>query len=428
LTASPDRVKKNLWFGYFSALIVWTLVTYSEIVRYLSEGTLFARMIDGRPYVSDTVHWYNAALLARKALGGSTDIYDPAIQDQSVRSIIAPIVPQGLMYLQYPPQFFPLMLPFSFFPITIAYFIWCAITLVLICVALWFLLKDTVRAGFPRAFAFAAAFACFPAWLSFELAQTSLFQLPATIGFWLLMWHRKFFWAGLLTGAILTTKIQYLPAIGLAGLILGGWRYLAGCVLSGALLAVATFANVGWSNIASWPRALKFGETSPDVIGVGVPMMQNLRGELVLLMGGDIPTIHTITMAVFVLSFIAIALMWWKVYPVWQERFGKNAFGLCVAVSILTSLIASPHTHIQEFFTAAAAMIFLYPAVNENRESRVGRILYVLCIAFPFMTWALFLLTPVFQMIRVQPFFAWAVAMLMLIFALARTQLRSSAS
>lgn len=103
MTASTDRLKKNLWFAYFSLLITWAAVSYNEIAKYLSEGTLFARLVDGRPYINDTVHWYNAALLARRSLDGPLDIYDPVIQDQSVRAITAPITPEGYMYLQYPP-------------------------------------------------------------------------------------------------------------------------------------------------------------------------------------------------------------------------------------------------------------------------------------------------------------------------------------
>jgi len=423
LTASKDRLKKNLWFAYFSLLLAWAVVSYNEIVKYLGEGALFARLVDGRPYINDTVHWYNAALLAQRSVAGPLDIYDPVIQDQSVRAITAPIAPEGLLYLQYPPQFFPLMLPFSLFPITIAYFIWCAITLVLILVALWFLLKDWVSAGFPRLFAFAATLSCFPAWLSFETAQTSLFQFPATVGFWLLLRSKKFFWAGVLT-AILSVKIQYLPALGLVGLILGGRKYLAGVFCSCLLLAVATFATVGWSNIANWPRALKFGETSPQVIGVGAPMMQNIRGELVLLFGSDSSVIHVITLACFALGIVAIALMWWKLYRRLQKTLGDNAFGLCVGVSILVSLIASPHTHIQEFMTAAAAIVFLYPFLQQQAETRLSKVLSVLLIGYPVWSWLFFLLMQVFHMIRIQPYFLWTIVVLGLVFTLAAKQLR----
>lgn len=414
MTAASDRLKKNLWFAYFCALVTWAVMAYREIAIFLMKGTLFVRVLDGRPYINDTVHWYNAALLARKCLSGNIDIYDPMVQDQNVRSITAPVAPEGLLYLQYPPQFFPLMLPFSFVPITIAYFIWCGITLALICVALWYLLKETVQAGFARWFAFAGILSCFPAWISFELAQTSLFQFPATVGFWLLMRNKRFFAAGILT-AILTVKVQYLPALGLAGLILGKGKYLSGALLSTALLAVATFANVGWSNIANWPQALKFGETSTQVVGVGAHEMQNLRGELVLLLGGDTPLIHTVTMIVFAAAVSGLAFMWWRGYPALQHKIGDNSFGVCVAVSILGSLIFSPHTHFQEFFSASAALLFLYPAVRQLNGTVPSKALTVLIIGFPVFSWVFYLLKPLLAMIYIQPFFVWSLVVLVLI-------------
>lgn len=420
MTAASDRLKKNLWFAYFCALLTWAVMAYREIALFLMKGTLFARVLDGRPYINDTVHWYNAALLARKCLSDNIDIYDPMVQDQNVRSITAPVAPEGLLYLQYPPQFFPLMLPFSFFPITIAYFIWCGITLALICVALWYLLKETVQAGFARWFAFAGVLSCFPAWMSFELAQTSLFQFPATVGFWLLLRNKQFFAAGILT-AILTVKIQYLPALGLAGLLLGKGKYLSGALLSAALLAVATFANVGWSNIANWPRALKFGETSTQVVGVGAHEMQNLRGELVLLLGGDTPLIHTVTMIVFAVSVAGLAFMWWRGYPALQKKIGDNAFGVCVAVSILVSLICSPHTHFQEFFSSSAALLFLYPAVRQLSDTLPGKVLTVLIIGFPVFSWVFYLLKPLLAMVYIQPFFIWSLVILALIALLTKS-------
>lgn len=414
MTTIPDRVKNNLWFAYFSVLVTWTFMAFREIGLYLAKGTLFARVLDGKPYINDTVHWYNAALLARQCLSGKINLYDPLIQDRSVRSITAPVVPEGLLYLQYPPQFFTLMLPFSYFPITAAYFVWCGLALVLICISLRYLLKETILPGFARWFAFVGIMSCFPAWLSFELGQTSLYQLPATICFWLLLRRQHFFAAGLLT-ALLTVKIQYLPVLGLAGLILGKGRYLAGALLSTTLLVCATYALVGWENMVAWPQALKFGETDPRVVGVGAESMQNFRGTLVLLMGGDIPLVHVLSMVAFAASILALALMWWRGYPALRNKLAENAFGVCVTVSILVSLSFSPHTHYQEYFSAAAALVFLYPATLHLNKTFWSKTLKVLVIGFPVWSWIFYLLRPLFTAMYVQPYFLWSVSVLVLI-------------
>ena len=412
MTLISSRLKSNLWFCYLCWLLFWGLNAYAEIAKSLREGTLFARVIDGHPYINDSVQLHSAALLAHRCAGGLVDIYDPAVQDQSLRALIAPVAPQTLQYLQYPPQFFALVQPFSALSMQSAYFVWCGLSLTLILFTLWILCKDYFASAFARSFVFVATLAAYPAWLSFELGQTSLFQFPATIGFWLLLRAKRAFAAGLLS-ALLLVKLQYMPAMILIGLIIGRGRYAAGLLLSSSILAALTVFTVGMNNILKYPSALQFGETNAQVGGVAANMMQNFRGEMIVLSLHDERLIHQVSLVLFGIAIISSALLWVKLYPQLKKCLGQDAFGLCAGLSILISLICSPHTHIQEFLTASLALVFLSPLLKNRSSKALNITLSVLMIGFPIWSWLFFLFLPIFQMYKVQPYLFWDLGLLL---------------
>ena len=412
MTFISSRLKNNLWFCYLCWLLLWALNAYGEIAKTLKDGTLFARVIGGHPYINDSVQLHSAALLAHRCAGGRIDIYDPAVQDQSLRALIEPIVPQTLQYLQYPPQFFALVQPFSVLSLQSAYFVWCGLALILILWTLWILCKDYFASAFARSFVFIATLGGYPAWLSFELGQTSLYQFPATIGFWLLLRAKRAFTAGLLS-ALLLVKLQYMPAMILIGLILGRGRYAAGLLLSSSVLAVLTVLTVGMDNILKYPSALQFGETNAQVGGVAANMMQNFRGEMIVLSFQDEHLIHQLSLALFAVGIIASVLLWVKLYPQMKKCLGEDAFGICAGISILVSLIFSPHTHIQEFLPASLAIVFLSPLLKNGPNKALNIILSVLMIGFPILSWLFFLFLPIFQMYKVQPYLFWDLALLL---------------
>lgn len=414
------RLQNYFWFSYFCVLACWAANTYVEIFRYLQKGILFARLIDGRPYINDFVLWYNAAMLAAKySPSNPINIYDPALQNEGIVSLTAPIVPELTFYVQYPPQFFALVRPMAGLGLQNAWLCWCALALLLILLALWFLCKNCGLSKFSTAFVFIAVFGSFPAWISFELGQTALYQFPAIISFWLLLRAGKPFFAGLLSG-ILLVKLQYIPFLIGTGLMTGRFKYLVGIVLSGASLALLSFVTVGWSNIINYPKALLFGETSDKVSGVSAVEMQNFRGELVLLTGGESHFIHLLALGLFALSFLSIVFLWMIVYPRLLSKavFDKSkAFDLCASISALVMLIGSPHTHTHEYLSVIIPAVFLHNVFNlfDAKLTPRLRTLRILLLSFPVLSWIFFIFKFLFQLVRIQPFLIWALAVLAIV-------------
>lgn len=412
------RIRKNLWFAYFCMLLCWAVNVYVEIFRYLNEGTLFARLINGRPYTNDFVNHYNAANMASECLKGHhVDIYDPVVQSLAVAALTAPVVPELSFYFQYPPQFFALALPMAGLGLVKAWFLWSAVALVLVSSSLWFISKEFADAKFSRAFLFVGFFASFPSWLSFELGQTSLYQVPFLIAFWLLLSEKRYFSAGL-ESALLLVKLQYVPVIVALGVMIGRLRYSAGLLLSSASLAGLTIFVVGMQNVLSYPKALLHGETSANVSGVAAIEMQNLRGELILLLGREDRFVHIAALAFFAAAVLLVCSLWFWGYPALQRIKGRAenfAFEICAALSTIAMLLASPHTHTQDYVCVVISCVFLFHAFDLwNAQSKRMKFLRFLILSFPFLSWVFFIGKFLFKLICIQPFFLWALAVLIL--------------
>ncbi len=414
-----ERIRKNLWFAYFCMLLCWAFNVYFEIFRYISEGILFARLINGRPYINDFVNHYNAANQAAECLRGHVvDIYDPVVQNLAIAALTAPVVPELNFFFQYPPQFFALVAPLAGLGLVKAWGVWSILALILICAALLYLTADFANRSFSRAFIFVAFFASFPAWLSFELGQTSLYQFAFLAAFWLLLRSKRYFLAGL-EAALLLVKLQYVPVVISTGLLIGRLRFLLGSFVSTSLLAGLTVLVVGLKNVLNYPNALLHGETSKNVSGVSAFEMQNIRGELILLLGQEDRLVHIAALAFLGAGMLLLCALWFWGYPQLQKLKGRTenfAFEVCASVSTIAMLVVSPHTHTQDYLCIAIACVFLFHAFDLwNAQSSRLKFLRGLIVSFPFLSWIFFIGKFLFKLICIQPFFVWAVVVLAIV-------------
>lgn len=404
---SAERFQRNTRGAYGAILVTWGLCAYSEIFRYLQEGTLFTRKIGGKPSLSDFVQWYNAGVVTAACRGGLTDIYDPQVQMESMKQLVGVDVAQLNFYTQYPPVFFALMRPFAALSMTVAYFVWCLLALPLIIYALWATCKEWVHSKAARFFVFAGTLGSFPAWYSFEVGQTALYQFALNAFFWLSLKHQKHFQSGLLAGLCLV-KLQYLPVLLLCGTIFGRIKFLAGFAASAVVLGLYTLSQTGWRNIIDYPKALAMGEAGAGVSGVSPHQMQNFRGEMVLFFGGETHFVHVMSLLVYAAALLFVAILWLRIYPrLKQSR--DNSFEICAAFTLLLMLIASPHTHKQEFLSVILPLVWLYP---REITSRNGRWLRGLIIGYPVLSWVFFILEPVFLLGKIEPYFLWTLVLI----------------
>jgi hypothetical protein len=405
---SNERLKKNCWFGYLCVLLCWSIQAYFTFGQLLLEGKFFACTVDGRPYVCDFAGFYGCAVLAKRCTKGEQlNIYDVNVQSQSINQITAPVIAEAPFWIQYPPWFFTLVLPLSYFPITQAWLIWSFLGAVLVAGSVWLLAFGFHKTSFSRVFVMAAVFASYPTWLCFRLGQPALLNFAGLTLFWWLLGRSKFFSAGLSAG-ILAVKLQYLPLALIVGLIRGRLRFLLGLLSISATLLVLGILTVGWSNIISYPNLLLSRESGQNVSGVTPELMQNFRGALVLITNADDQLVRIAVIGFLLLVIFSGAALFLR--PPTKARSIERDFKIKASICSLLMLIASPHTHVQDYLVATIPALWLWQVIS----GRSAPLLRTLILAFPVMSWLFYFLRPLFMLAHIQPFFIWALLVIFL--------------
>lgn len=425
---SDGGKQRLIRFALMSTLFVWAALSYAQLGVYMYKGILFARILQGRPYVSDFANHYNAAVLAAKCLRGEkVAVYNINVQNESIKALIAPVVPEEPFYLQYPPYFFALVLPLSLLPIQLAWLAWNIIGVILSILALCKLAKCTELYPKPREeplpglptipakfLLIAFAFSSFPAWLSLELGQTSIYLVAAASFMLYFLKRRKYVLAGIVSG-FLMVKLQYAPIFWIMGMVNGRSRFLAGWLGCMTLLILVSIYVLGPDNVLQYPQALFSGETAHSLSGVSSFMMQNLRGQIVLLLKDDSPLVIKLVLAAFSLAILAVFYLNLRVVKDKSHRLFEPVAALGIMIAILTS----PHTHTQDYLLLSVCCVLLWSWLGQgiNAASKLRRILISkILIVFPALSWLLFFLQPLLLLVNIQPFFLCLLILAILLF------------
>lgn len=397
--------KRLCFFAFIVIHVVWATLAYTELAKYLISGTLFARTIENHVYISDFANHYNAATLSRKCLSEKLNIYDVNTQTESLKKLMAPVVPELPFYLQYPPHFFLLVMPLSWLGINLAWGAWTVIGLTL---AIWVTKRLCSQPFFDKRRTVAAILmmlSSYPAWLSVELGQTALYFFPAVGAMLLVLGTKRPLPAGILC-AVSAIKLQYAPLLGLVGMFSGGAKFFASATISTAIMLVFSSLLFGPQIVLNYPASLLHGETSADISGVSAHMMQNIRGELILLIGQDGELARKLSMLFFVLTLGFVCWLWLFLKKQYRKP-EHQAFKVFASLSILLMLASSLHCHTQDYLVAAIPILWLFEWSAEKSQPR-ARLIKWLCLSFPILSWVFLILNAVFQALAWQPFFCWA--------------------
>lgn len=422
-----DKRRKLIKLSFLTALFVWSALAYIELGKFMYSGILFARNIDNRPYISDFANHYNAGLLAAKCLQEKIDIYNIDVQNESLKKLVAPIVPEQPFYLQYPPYFFLMAMPMAFMPMSLAWMLWNILGIGL---SVWSLLvlakliqldpppvssknNNQNETSFPEAQSFlknnkgailftAFIFSSYPAWLSAEIGQTSLYLLPAAALLVILLKKERYILSGI-AGGLLMIKLQYAPIFFVAGLIAGRFRFLLGWIICMSTLLLSSVAVLGPENVMHYPQALLSGETGRAVSGVSSFMMQNLRGELTLSFS-DEDLLRRIVITFFGLGTLLCSLLTWNNC---RDIKSKN-FDIAFAIILMIALVCSPHTHVQDYLLLGLSALLLWKYVQDPLSNNTAIVRNML-IAFAPISWLFFYTQPLFFIVRIQLFFFYLV-------------------
>ncbi|MBS1956637.1 MAG: DUF2029 domain-containing protein [Cyanobacteria bacterium SZAS-4] len=406
--------RRRLWFAYFVALICWSCSSFYLVSTWASEGTLFARNVDGKPCVLDYLLFYEDEYLAINAKSQHLNIYDPDTQAAGIAKLMAPVVPTTKFYSHYPPMLFVLSIPFGFMPMIWSYLCWNLAGLMAFMFSVLPLAYRKYGKTFPFFMIAASVITCFPVWNCFELGQSSFFLVGGIALFFALLKREKYFLAGLST-FLLMIKVQYLPVILFIGIILGRVKFTGGAILAGLGAVGISILTLGWDNVIEWPKIVMHGETS-DVnrLLIAPHMMQNVRGILNLLTGDDSSAVRLISAGVCIITTLYIGYLWTAPYKRLRSTT-KYAYEAISAISMMIMLVFNIHTHAHDYCVFVCSCVWLYVALTDAPKTKFAKNLRFLLVGFPFFGWLLFVLEPMIQhFLKLQPFAVFLAAVLAL--------------
>jgi hypothetical protein len=387
---SEDRLDK-IRFGFVAALAMWTLCTFSTFAELMKTGELFAINKDGHPYVADFSVYYAGGKIALQAMHAPTNIYDIALQDRVLKSVIAPVAPEQPWFIQMPPPFFVLMGMLAHFSMPVAWSIWVVFGDIFFFLALHYLLKDSLRSRKDFVVLSIAIAASFPFWVCNRLGQAALLMVSATMLFLAFLRNGKSLEAGVST-ALLLVKFQYLPFLGLVGAAQGRIKFVVSAIVSCAVALLGSGLLLGMQNVLNYPKMLFEGEYKVGAYsGVNPAEQQNLRAFLVRLTGVDSGMVNRVCIiSCFVVAFIVFAF-WLKGL---KNVEVQNRFKFLATLTICCMLYFSPHAHKQDYLALIipASWIWLETIRAEFAGARWMRRFVIL---LPFISWAMFIVDQV---------------------------------
>ncbi len=370
---------------------MWTILVFGQLFVWIHDNEMFAREDEKGPYLVDFSIYCAAGRLAVMAMHAPTNIYDIHLQDQVLRSIIAPVVPQKPWLIQSPPPVFLLAAPLTLASMPITWAVFCLIGNSLFLSSLYQLIKSDTCSR--KDFLLIVIFVCssFPFWMCNRLGQLALFTVPSTILFWTLIRDKRYVGSGF-SVALLLMKFQYLPFIGAAGLVLGKFRFVVSALLSCSLTLITCGLILGWQNITGYLGAMVPAEFSTNLYtGINPVDQQNFRALLVRITGSEPLFNSKLCMAVCLLVALMLLIAWWKGL---KKVEVNNRFKFLCILTIVCSLFFSPHTHTQDYLVLSLPAAWLWLEAR-RKSTRAGKWTRWFLLTLPGITWLLFLVDSV---------------------------------
>lgn len=401
-------MKRVFQIACLAILTCWVVVSYAALVTTWQDGRLFVGQSGSNIRVGDFVPFYMGSLMARDSLSHKFDIYDPAVQLAYTSKILAPVQIQRPRCLQSPPYLIALLLPLSIFDMRTAWVIWTLAALCAAASAIWYLSKIAFSSILSRILMVASFFAFYPAWLAIGQGQTAPFIFAGLVLFFHLLSKQRFLASGLAAG-IISIKLQFLPIPAVLGSLLGNRRFIGGAVIAAVVLAILSVLVFGPQNVINYPHSLLSAETDSRFEGVSPTTMQNVRGCLAAITGGDTTWIHIVSAAAMLLAIVWLAWLWneraksFLAVPLGQQQ----AFDLLVAVSVPIMLTTSVHAHPYDYIYMALPGALLWRH-SKNRRDGERTLLFVWMIAFVPLSWLFSIFHDALLRFYVQPYVIWS--------------------
>ncbi len=347
------RARNLLAVTYMALLVLWAAGYFFLISKLLVRHELLWHLSHGSIFYVDFCNEYMAGQLA----AAGADIYDRQVQFQWWNRFLSPYHIDQTIFLQSPPYFFCLMVPFGLLPAETAYMVYTVLTVGFAWICLALLLHS--RGSFTRRQIFvfiAATTASLPGFEALRHGQLSWWFLGMFCLYWqALIKDKPFMLAAIL--AFISVKPQFIPFL-LIPLFAGRrWRALAAYGAAQAAIIALAGLVVGWDNVWGWPAVLFHAETTGEVVGVNPAYMVNIRALLSRFLDQGLA---------LSISFAATGIGLILLYICWRVAFNRpgQLAAWAMSATVVLSILDSPHCHLFDCLLLALPAALTAPALS----------------------------------------------------------------
>lgn len=368
----------------------WMLVTLSYIQDRYQHNTLLVSQAGRDLHITDFVIFYKAGCLTRDPLTRG-HVYDPQVQLRWQNQFTQPLKSDQVLYNQYPPFVFPLLVPLAFFTASQAYLLWTICSLAVAALALWCL---NILAPAPkiRVLAFAlAALASLPGFEIITLGDYGFFSLFFLSAFYLFLQKRCYAAAGCAL-ALSSIKPHYAIFLAVPAIAARRWRLLLVAAMVEILLLALAGITIGWDNIFNYVPILMHAEGSSDCTIAGV--CGDRQGCVRALFSIFLPPMKALVASMTSMVAAWAAALW---IALKTARHKRTVQDLTMALIVCLSLLFSPHTHVYDWIALVfIAWLSLPPAISSHSLAQPYRGIYkawsLLLIGYPILSWLPYIL------------------------------------
>ncbi|HEY9733783.1 MAG TPA: glycosyltransferase family 87 protein [Drouetiella sp.] len=388
------KTRNLLWFTYLAVILCWQLNAFGSVLQMMNSRELYINETKDPPGVSDFLYFYTAGAIARSPQRAQA--YNPELQHQVYEQVVQRKIEQ-IAFIQYTPFMFIFTSPFTFLPLNWAWLLWSLIGIACAICGLAVLLSDSEKSR-PKIIGLLIAFiATCPDWSAFRSGQFAWFLMAIYSIYAFSFLKRQDILCGVML-ALSTAKPQYTMLMAIPVLARRRFKTIIAAAVTELVLLVGAGLVLGFPTIVNYPAAVLHAESNPHVYGADPQLMTSIRG---LLTTFQIPQPQILTVCFALSLVLCCAIMWigTETYRtkamVESDSSSEDADRWLLSLAIIGALTLSPHAHMYDLTLISVIGALTVPPCLAHWKRLPARILAVIILAYPIISWLLFLIAPI---------------------------------
>jgi hypothetical protein len=376
---SRDKLLRLAIFAYAAFALLWFGAQCFSIGQAAAREQLTVSTQNNQILLTEFFQFY------RQAKIGNTDykdkIFDPDVLEQVGNQILSPARINQRMKIVSSPITLLMIAPFTYLSPSLAQVSFELLAVILSILAVAALSRVVV----PEQRVNTALLVClgmlasWPGLANIYVGQLSLVVLAGVAFFFAAWWQKKDLLAGIFL-VVTAIKFQYLPFLIIAPLMQRRWKVIASFIVAALVTIVA---------IAIWCPTSIF-QYFPNLVNTDLKPDDGYSNWMICIRGmwfQLLPKSYAIVLsALSTLSGLAVLAWLWKIAKI--ER--KIDHAVMISVTVISSLIFSPHSFSVDLVILAVPAVMLAPlalAPDGLAKEPAFKIYFGLLALFPILSW-----------------------------------------